>query len=302
MYPSGRYRDRMGPVGEVRSALVVACAGGGSAPGHEPIMELYRVLGDPALGGFQLSLLLEPSLAALRQELTRFLADRAPHDVVLVHLAGRVVLDGDGAMHLCTGADDALDGVVPAQSLPLVELEAELARCRSRRIVLLFDCAPVEATAPAGLGHHGAVALDERFRTPDRVVFTISTVAAVEALRSGQAGAGWPGQRSIADAVLLPVAATPAPVVDEARSTLIWTLVGVALLVVALPAMALLTPVGVALAAIGATVAVVSALRLAARERHEPSWHAPPPGEGIPFYQLYMLRRSQKSKDHFRHH
>jgi hypothetical protein len=25
-------------------------------------------------------------------------------------------------------------------------------------------------------------------------------------------------------------------------------------------------------------------------------------GEGVPFHELYMLRRSKKSKDHFRHH
>lgn len=291
----------MGPVGEVRSALVVSC-GATTEDERGHIRALYRLLGDPEVGGFQLSMLVDPSPAALRQELSRFLADRAPQDLVVVHLAGRVLLDADGAAHLCTGDTGDEDGVAIDGCLPMAELESAVAACRSERIVLLFDHPRVEAATPNGAAHRTVGAVGERFRRPGRAVFHLATAGVVEALERGPGADTWAARRTLVDTLLLPDSPARHRAARAAATATTWTLVGVALLVAAMGAMVLHPPTALAVAAVGTAVAVLNLARLAAHQRHDPAWHELPSGEGIPFYQLYMLRRSQKSKDFFRHH
>jgi hypothetical protein len=300
--------------GDVRSALIVSCADGPDRrtahlqPPAQRAFELARLLRDPALGGFEVSLLVAPTAPALQAELTRFLADRAPQDTVVVHLAGRLVADADGEHHLC-GADGAgqppgadgdreppgVDGVA------LAFIEDEVGRCRSERLVLLLDC---PAEEPATSGHHGGTgagpAFPERLRGPGRSVHLASTEAVIDLVRQ-EPLLHEPGPVTGLRALLVRRAATPtAP--TRGLLAAVSTAVAAALFLTSIAIIGAGGPVGMAAAAAAVVVVVAPIFRRATRE----GWGLPPDdtvlGDGVPFYCLYMLRRSQKSRDWFRHH
>lgn len=292
------------PGGTLRSALIVTRAGGPGAragrAGHEAA-ELAALLADPAVGGFEVSAMTAPTGDALRLELVRFLADRAPQDTVLVHLAGHVALDDAGAAHLCGAADDA--GALSDDAVPVAFLEAELARCRSERLVVLLDCSSDEPAAPRRPGAgDGVRGLQERFEGVGRTVHVVSTATVVDVLRRRSAPGGHLDVAGLDRAVRLP---RPDPDLrrrPRRRSAAAWAVLTAVVLVSSVVAVGVLGLPGLALTAVGVAVlswpllrrAVVGWRRLPAVE--------PVVGEGVPFHRLYMLRRSQKSTDYFRHH
>jgi hypothetical protein len=182
------------------------------------VFELARLLRDRAVGGFEVSLLVDPTGAELRQELGRFLADRAACDLVVVHLVGRLVCDVAGEQHLC-GPRAIAGGPVDAGALPVALLEQELRRCRSERIVLVLDCPPTGQQPPHGPAEAGTCgSLTARLGGSGRAVYPVSTAAVIGVL-SRAAAHTVPAE--LAGALLLPVS-SGAGRASRARSGRSW--------------------------------------------------------------------------------
>src|SRR5215218_8657278 len=88
-----------------RRALVVATASYADrtlarlrAPGRDA-SELAAVLGDAAVGGFEVETVLDAPADVLRRRVARFCAQGGPHDLALVYLSCHGVLDDRGRLY-----------------------------------------------------------------------------------------------------------------------------------------------------------------------------------------------------------
>jgi hypothetical protein len=193
------------------------------------------------------------------------------------------------------GHDD--DGV------PLGFLERELSRCRSERVILLLDCRPDEpVTARRLVRRDLGRQLPERLRAPGRAVHATSTAAVIEFLREAARDAGPTGPGTQPRALLASPVNHPSLLYPVSRRSVALAVLAAALLLSSLVVVALSGLLGLLASALGVALGVGVVMHRATRE----GWGLPPDdtvmGEGIPFYRLYMLRRSQRSKDYFRHH
>lgn len=291
--------------GCLRSALVLSW-GGVDAPAVDraaaTTRELARLLGDPSVGGFEVSELAGADAPALQLELIRFLADRTPDDSVVVHLAGHLALNDDAEAYV---GGPAPSGTWRAdEGMPVAVLCAELDRCRSERMVIVVDNpAPRTASRPGPApGQHVELTLRERLSGPGRSVHVVSTATFIDALL-GTAASGHP---EAADALrrALPPLGTERPSDAPATTPPVAPLAAAAAIMVVVSAMFIAT-LGLPGAVLSAALAAIVAGPLLRPWVH--AWRQIPEpdvvlGEGVPFYELYMLRRSKKSKDHFRSH
>jgi streptogramin lyase len=199
-------------VGGRRLALVIATAAYGDAtlaklrsPGADAV-ELAGVLGDAAIGGFEVETVIDGSTETLRRRLAHFCSGLRPSDLVLIYMSCHGVLDDRGRLYYATTDTDR--ALLSATALPSAWLNEQLEECRSRRQVLVLDCCHSGAFAKGAKGE-GALALGERFEGRGRIVLTgsrgteysfegdqvtagetassIFTGAVVEGLRSGEA-------------------------------------------------------------------------------------------------------------------
>jgi hypothetical protein len=156
-------------------ALLIAVDSRIFAP-RADIGALGRVLGDPAIGGFEVRKLVNPTGAELHRTVEEFFGSAHADDVLLLHYAGLGFLDGEPAARELTGS--------------LVELAESSV---SRRIVLVvdrlfLDGLPSQFPAP---GRFVLGATSEALEERSHSVFT-SVLA--DGLRSGAAdldGDGW---------------------------------------------------------------------------------------------------------------
>ncbi|MCW2503226.1 MAG: hypothetical protein JWO79_1510 [Actinomycetia bacterium] len=100
--------------------------------------ELAAVLADPAIGGFEVSVLHNEPEHVVRRRIDAVLADRAPGDTILLHIACHGVKDEDGHLYLAT-ADTEL-GHLASTAVPAQFLCARMDHSRSRQIMLFLDC------------------------------------------------------------------------------------------------------------------------------------------------------------------
>jgi DNA-binding beta-propeller fold protein YncE len=199
-------------VGGRRLALVIATAAYGDAtlaklrsPGADAV-ELAGVLGDAAIGGFEVETVIDGPTEALRRRLAHFCSGLRPSDLALIYMSCHGVLDDRGRLYYATTDTDRT--LLSATALPSAWLNEQLEECRSRRQVLVLDCCHSGAFAKGAKGE-GALALGKRFEGRGRIVLTgsrgteysfegdqvtggetassIFTGALVEGLRSGEA-------------------------------------------------------------------------------------------------------------------
>jgi tetratricopeptide (TPR) repeat protein len=165
---------------EKRSALVIAT----SAYEDETLQrlrspatdarELARVLGDPEIGGFDVTVLPDQGAHELRLGVEDFLHDRALDEVVLLYLSCHGVLDARGRLYFAasnTRKDRlASTGVESAWLMDLFD------ECRARRQVLILDCCFSGAFARGAKSGDGGLRLEQRLAGPGRgrVVLTAS--------------------------------------------------------------------------------------------------------------------------------
>jgi hypothetical protein len=96
------------------------------------------VLGDPAIGGFEVSQLHDRNSSAIRLEIARFLAGRAADETVLVYLSCHGTLDTRG--RLMFAATDTDLQYPSATAIAASYLLERLDDCRARRQILILDC------------------------------------------------------------------------------------------------------------------------------------------------------------------
>src|SRR5919112_6118943 len=140
------------------------------------VQALRDVLGDPRIGDFDVSSIVDQETQKIQQAIERFFADAGLHDLLTLYISGHGLLAPDGGLYFAT----------PSTTLDLLLSTAVDSRfvartmhdCRARRIVLILDCCHSGAF---GRGYEPkgprSVGIEHRFdpRARGRVVLTASS-------------------------------------------------------------------------------------------------------------------------------
>ena len=200
----------MSPAAEVRQALIVA-----TADYVDPKLQRLRapaadaerlagVLGDSAIGGFDVEIAVNPEERDLRRKVALFFSNRRPDDLLFLHLSCHGVKDAHGDLYLA--ATDTELELLSATGVPAAWLNEQLSRTRSRRTVVLLDCCfsgsfPFGARARAG----GDVSVPDQFAGHGRGLAVITASSAMEYAYEGDSlsGEGQPSffTEAVADAL-----------------------------------------------------------------------------------------------------
>ncbi|QUQ63353.1 caspase, EACC1-associated type [Kutzneria sp. CA-103260] len=212
---------------ERRLALVVATASYRDAglrqlraPARDAA-ELGELLGDPAVGGFEVTTVLDRSAQRIRLAVEEFLADRRPDDLVVVYLSCHGLIDARRRLYFA--AQDTMKNRLASTGVEAEWLLSQLEDCRARRQVVILDCCFSGAFGGRAKGSDD-LGLDSRFHGQGRgrVVLTASrgteysfegepladavqpgsvfTSALVAGIRSGEADRDHDGYISVDDA------------------------------------------------------------------------------------------------------
>ncbi|HEY5248197.1 MAG TPA: caspase family protein, partial [Dermatophilaceae bacterium] len=179
--------------------------------------ELAEILGDPAIGGFEVNLLLDVPYDQQRLGVARFCQRAESGDLLLLYLSCHGVLDDRGRLYYAS--KDTKRALLSATALSARWLSEQLEDCRAQRQILLLDCCHSGAFAKGGKGDVD-LALKDRFSGHSTVVLTASqameysfegevahgeavrsvfTHAVVDGLRSGQADRDKDGLVTVTD-------------------------------------------------------------------------------------------------------
>jgi hypothetical protein len=143
------------------------------SPAHDA-EALARVLGNPRIGGFDVTTLLDAPSYEIGEAVEDFFADRSPDDLLLMHFSCHGVKDESGELYFATSNTKLRRLGATAVAADFVN--RRMNRSRSRRIVLLLDCCYAGAfergmTARAGT----TVNIEEQFGGRGRAVITASS-------------------------------------------------------------------------------------------------------------------------------
>ncbi|MEU4472526.1 caspase family protein [Micromonospora sp. NPDC023888] len=132
------------PMTGLRRALVVANAryddpalAALRAPTHDADA-LARVLGDPAIGGFDVELLMDADERTIRRRVAAFFADRDRDDLLLLHFSCHGVKDPLGQLYLAARDTDLTS--LSATGVAAAFVNDQLVRTQSKRVILVLDC------------------------------------------------------------------------------------------------------------------------------------------------------------------
>jgi Tol biopolymer transport system component len=192
-----------------RSALVIATTSYDDpllrqlrAPATDAL-ELAAVLADPAIGGFEVTSVVDRLGHEVRMAIEEFLAGRTPEDLVVVYFSCHGVTDARRRLHFA--ATDTSKSRLASTGVDSVWVYDRMEECRARRQVLILDCCFSGAFARGAKGAE-AVGLDQ-FTEPGRgrAVLTASnaTEYSFETPTSGQPTPASPVSGSIFTAALL---------------------------------------------------------------------------------------------------
>src|SRR5215469_8908985 len=210
-----------------RAALVIATASYQDpelrqlrAPAHDA-EDLAGVLGDPRIGAFTVTRVIDQDERQVRREIDVFLSGCGTQAVVVVYLSCHGVLDRRGRLYFA--AADTLKTQLGSTGIPAAWLLDQFDECRARRQVLILDCCFSGAFAHdskgetdldlgrrlAGQGRGRAVLTASRAgeysfegqALPGAAVAgSVFTAGLVEGLRTGAADAGRDGYVSVDEA------------------------------------------------------------------------------------------------------
>src|SRR5215469_7397480 len=127
-----------------REALVIATASYQDpelrqlrAPAHDA-EDLAGVLGDPRIGAFTVTRVIDQDERQVRREIDVFLSGCGTQAVVVVYLSCHGVLDRRGRLYFA--AADTLKTQLGSTGIPAAWLLDQFDECRARRQVLILDC------------------------------------------------------------------------------------------------------------------------------------------------------------------
>jgi outer membrane protein assembly factor BamB len=134
---------------------------------------LGAVLGDPAIGDFEVQTLINQRAQVINEAVEEFFADREPDDLLLVHFSTHGVKDEEGELYFA--APDTKLGRLATTAVPAEFVCARMNRGRSRRVVLLLDCCFAGAFERGLMVRAGNdIEIKERFDGRGRIVITAS--------------------------------------------------------------------------------------------------------------------------------
>jgi hypothetical protein len=134
---------------------------------------LAEVLGDPAIGGFAVTSVVDRPRQDVQLAVEEFLDGRGTDDLVLVYLSCHGLRDARG--RLFYAASDTRRGRLASTGVESTWLLDQLDDCRARRQILILDCCFSGAFAHRAKGHAGPVIDDHLFGAGrGRVVLTAS--------------------------------------------------------------------------------------------------------------------------------
>ncbi|MET7327641.1 caspase family protein [Nonomuraea sp. NPDC005650] len=138
------------------------------------VVELERVLADPAVGAFEVEILHDGTASHVRDRIAALFAGRRPNDVLLLYFSGHGLKDATGALYLA--ARDSFVTDLAGTGVTSDFVNACVQRCRSRRIVIILDCCYSGAFA-RGIVVRGdrAVHVQERFHGRGFAIITASS-------------------------------------------------------------------------------------------------------------------------------
>ena len=148
-----------------RSALVVGAASytdpelrGLRAPATDA-RHLATLLADPAVGGFEVTTVLDPTAQELRIALVDFLAARRPDDLVVLYLSCHGLTDLRRRLYFA--AVDTVRSRLAATGVESAWVIDQLEECRARSQIVILDCCFSGAFARGAKGDDD-LALEER--------------------------------------------------------------------------------------------------------------------------------------------
>ncbi|MFG1964827.1 caspase family protein [Nonomuraea sp. NPDC049028] len=134
---------------------------------------LTRVLGDPAIGDFEVRTLVNEPTPVVTDAIEDFFADRDPDDLLLLHFSGHGVKDDSGDLYFATSSTKL--NRLAATAVPADFVNRGMSRSRCRRIVLLLDCCYAGAFARGAMPRAGfSMHVEDQFGGRGRVVITAS--------------------------------------------------------------------------------------------------------------------------------
>ncbi|MFD0532427.1 caspase domain-containing protein [Kitasatospora arboriphila] len=135
---------------------------------------LRDVLGDPAIGGFEVNVLSGASTLEWKIAIEQFFSSATSDDTLLLHLSCHGRKNRRNQLHFIT-KDSKFDALA-ATSVEAEFIAARMEESRSRRIILLLDCC-YSGAFNRGMRTRGdqEVELKETFEGSGRIVITSST-------------------------------------------------------------------------------------------------------------------------------
>ncbi|MFK4227817.1 caspase domain-containing protein [Streptomyces sp. NPDC019890] len=100
--------------------------------------ELVEVLGEPAIGGFEVTVVKNPDSYELRRKTEDFFADRSLHDTLLVHVACHGLKNPGGKLFLA--ATDTRRDRLASTAVPAEYVSGLMMSTRAQRVALMLDC------------------------------------------------------------------------------------------------------------------------------------------------------------------
>jgi hypothetical protein len=135
---------------------------------------LARVLGDPEIGGFEVSLVTDEPDHILKRKVNRFLANRRRDDTLLLHFSCHGLKDDSGRLFFA--ARDTEVDYLHGSAMGSDWLRERIEDSRSAKIVLLLDCCYSGAFSGGRVHRAGAAAhATELLEGNGRVVLTASS-------------------------------------------------------------------------------------------------------------------------------
>src|SRR5215472_102225 len=143
------------------------------SPGRD-VAALRRVLANPAIGGFSVTMLSNRGSDTIRRKIDRFFSERRPAETAVCYFSGHGLKDDDGNLYIT--ARDTSRSLLFSTAISDGFLRDVMRRSRAKSQVLILDCcfggAFSRAMFAKGDQH---VDVNDRFQGAGRVVLTAST-------------------------------------------------------------------------------------------------------------------------------
>lgn len=99
---------------------------------------LAEVLQDPTLGGFEVTILVDEPVQAMREQIDAFFANGAREDLLVFYFSGHGLKNDRGALYFA--ARDTKTDRLASTAVPAEWVRDCSESSRSRQIVILLDC------------------------------------------------------------------------------------------------------------------------------------------------------------------